>query len=329
MVYLDAEKKFSDWGFAIVELVVGAGDTIEPDLDLFKNVNYNSNVTHGTLKVKHYRYEHYLFDKQLTVLIGKINTRNYFDKSVYAGDDDTQFLSWVFNKSAAIEWPSSSYTFGIHVDIAPEFIEFLDLEFNYFEGDADWVRIFSQGIYTAQVKVNTAALLQADPEQWDGNCRVYGWINSRHHSKLIAATDSQQDSDDKEVNWGFGLSLDQMITDVFGLFGRIGWQRPDLVPASGGVTAEWAWSFGGQMKGKYWKREDDILGIAIGQVLPSKRYKKEGNPAGVEGHLEAYYNWQIGKHIRIGPSVQLVWNPDGVGQADPVFVYGFRTHWVF
>ena len=130
------------------------------------------------------------------------------------------------------------------------------------------------------------------------------------------------------------MSADQRITDIYGTFVRLEWQRPDLIPADGGATIEWSWSTGAQMTGKYWNREDDVLAIAIGQDFPSDDYKDAGNPANGEGHFEAYYNFKINKYLAISPDFQLIWNPNGVKQSseddgDPVFVYGTRAHLAF
>jgi carbohydrate-selective porin OprB len=126
-----------------------------------------------------------------------------------------------------------------------------------------------------------------------------------------------------------------MLTDVFGCFGRFGWQRPDLGLVSVSPNAapcEFSWSSGLQMTGKYWNRLDDVLAFGIGQVIPGEEYENAGNGGAAEGHFEAYYKCQLFKHLAISPDFQVIWNPMGFDseyafmdiQDEPIFVYGVR-----
>jgi carbohydrate-selective porin OprB len=144
--------------------------------------------------------------------------------------------------------------------------------------------------------------------------------------------------DSKQKNTGVGLSFDQMITDVFGVFARMGWEKHDIDIVSTNPNAaplEGMWSLGFQVTGKHWKREDDVLALAIGQALPSKQYKASdsalaaGAGGAAEGHFETYYNCKITKNLAISPDFQWIWNPHGIsepyqGYDNTIFVYGIR-----
>jgi carbohydrate-selective porin OprB len=171
-----------------------------------------------------------------------------------------------------------------------------------------------------------------DEDMWGGNYRFYYWYNGLDHAKLVWQGEGSTDNN-KERNYGFGLSFDQAITDVFGVFARYGWERHDISIASTNANSaplESAWSCGMQMTGKYWKRNDDILAFAIGQAIPSEQYKDAGlGFISPEGHFETYYKIQITKNIALSPDIQVVWNPHGVsesyqGSSNPIFVYGMR-----
>nr|HPM41475.1 carbohydrate porin [bacterium] len=78
-----------------------------------------------------------------------------------------------------------------------------------------------------------------------------------------------------------------------------------------------------------WHREDDSFAVAIGQAIPSGKYKAAAAPgANNELHLEAYYRLQINEHIALSPDVQVIWNPFG-GLAPRnrgvVTAFGLRT----
>jgi len=333
---IEIEKGFDDWGLAFLHLETGQNDTVESELSVFSNVNRDADASGAAVNVTEAWYEHYFLDEQLTLTGGKIDATGYLDQNEYANDECTQFLGRIFRNSPTIEWPSDN-NLGARAYLNLEPIQFLEFEMGYFEADGDWDDIFDHAFYMAQVNLKPADLLGYDPERWGGNYRFYGWINDQHHEKLVDEGDPATD-DTKEANYGFGISCDQMVTDVFGVFGRFGWQRPDILPAgvtvadiAGNPTLEWTWSAGAQITGTYWNREDDVFCFAIGQVFPSDEWDDASSDTygRGEGHIEAYYKCQVNECLAISPDCQVIWNPNGVGKAsegddDTIFVYGVR-----
>jgi len=116
--------------------------------------------------------------------------------------------------------------------------------------------------------------------------------------------------------------------------GSISGEEVDTVPMRG------AYSFGFQVEGLYWGRENDIFGFAFGGVIVNddagKLYRTEAydgdycdHPEDVdmenEYHLEIYYRLSLfdGK-LEFSPDLQVVWNPNGNDDADTVWVAGTR-----
>lgn len=332
--YLDITKKFADVALAYIDLRIGWGQTVQKNLNLFSNVNFNAYDVGGNIHPRIYYYEQYLLDKQLTILVGRHNPRRVFDQVKYANNDDAQFLAYIFNRSPAMDWPSD-YTFTIHANVSPRAAEFMQFEYNYMEGDADWQRIFEGGIHTFQFNLKPAKILGLDASKWDGNYRFYSWLNTQDHTKLSEQGNGSSTAT-KEFNYGLGMGMDQMLGEVFGIFCRLGWQRPGILPANGNTPVYITWSCGGQMTGKYWRRVNDIAGLAVGQLFPSKQWidAANNNYGAGEGHIEAYYNFALTRYIHISPDLQLIWNPNGVskgcqGDTDPIFVYGARLNVLF
>jgi hypothetical protein len=319
------EKEFDDCGLALIHLEPGQGGSVESELSLYSNVNRDSNDTGADVPITELWYEHYLFNKQIAITLGKLDPANYVDQNEYAFDETTQFLGRIFRNSPAVEWPDDN-TLGARFIVTPEVIPYLSLETAYFDTDNNWESIFSKPFISTQFNLKPSKIFNFDPEQWDGNYRLYWWINCLDHSKLVA--DGEPDPDDAEkINTGFGLSCDQMLTDEFEIFGRFGWQRPDVALVSTSPNAapiDISWSSGLQMTGKRWNRSDDVLACGIGQLFPSKEYKDAGHGGSAEGHLELYYKLQILKNVAFTPDFQLIWNPRGVDDSDPIFVYGLR-----
>ena len=323
------EKEFSDWGKALVHLEVGQGEGLETELSLFSNVNADVMSSSARIEVTEAWYSQWLLDRQLAISGGKLNFRVYFDQNNYANDETIQFLSHMFKNSPAIEFPSDN-TLGVNAYLKMKSIDFIELNLGYFDANTDWNNIFDNGFYMAQINIIPSEILEIDKKNWNGNYRFYGWINDLNHDELVKGGIS--DTKNKELNYGFGISFDQMLTDVYGVFTRFGWQRPNVLPSDGGATLEWSWSAGAQMKGVYWRREDDVLAFAVGQLFPSSEWKdsSDTNFGSAEGHLELYYKCVLNKHLAISPDFQFIWNPDGIskssdGDNDPIFVYGIRA----
>lgn len=325
------QKAFDDWGKALIHLEPGQGQGAEDELFVFSNVNRDQNDTGSNVPITELWYEQYLFNKQVVLTAGKLDPANYIDQNEYAHDECTQFLGRMFKQNPAIEWPNDN-TLGGRLTLAPDFAEYLSLESSYFDADNDYENVFARPFVSVQLNLKPSKLFDLDPEQWDGNYRFFWWLNDMPHQKLVAAGETGGD-DRGRFNTGAGFSADQMVTDVFGVFGRFGWQRPDIVLASTNTNAapvEGSWSGGMQMTGKYWKRDDDILAFGVGQLFPSKLYKDAGNGGAAEGHFEAYYKIRLFKWLTVTPDFQIIWNPHGVnhgylGEDKTIFVYGVRS----
>jgi len=325
---IEIEKEFNDWGLAFAELEVGENAAIEDELSVFSNVNRAAADTGSSVELAKLWYEHYFLQKQLTLTGGKLEAADYMDQNEYAYDENTQFLSHMFRNSPVIEFPDGNGP-GLDAVLCFEPIHFIELSGGIFEGDADWEDIFNGLFYIAQINLKPDVLFNLDEDAKAGNYRIYAWINDNHHAKLtpegISATDT------KDMNYGFGLSISQALGDTFGVFSRLGWQRPNIALLDGSATLEWAWSAGMEINGKYWKRENDVLAFAVGQTFPSDEWKDSSNNnyGGAEGHIETYYNCRLNKYLAITPDIQFIWNPNGInkssdGDDDVIFVYGAR-----
>jgi len=315
-VDLEVAKTFEDYGMAFVHMEAGQGDTIEGELTVFSNVNRDAGDTNAHVDLTEAWYDQYLFDKQITVTGGKIGADAFIDTNEHANDECTQFLGHIFRNSAVIDWPDDN-SFGGRVYLSPEAVRFINVETVYMDENGDWENLFDNPFIAAQLNFIPARAFGYDEDMWGGNYRVYFWYNGAPHAKVKDAAEIERG------NSGFGFSCDQMITDVYGVFGRFGWADPAK------SDLEYDWSAGGQMIGKYWNREEDILAVAVGQVIPGKDYRDVNEFDNAETHLEAYYSFKVNDHLTLTPDIQVIWEPNGGGtaagkDADAIFVYGLR-----
>ncbi len=314
-VDLEFEKEFGDFGLGFIHLETGDGAGVEDELQVFSNVNRDADDSDNGISVTEAWYEHYFKTVPLTLTFGKIDPTGYIDINEYANDECGQFLGHIFRNSPVVGFPDDNSA-GIRIAIEPA--DFIDVEFVAMDANADWEDAFDNMFIVGQVNFKPNFVGKS------GNYRIYGWMNDKEHLKW---SDPLQN---KEKNYGFGLSFDQEITDVLGVFARYGWQNPKVYADGEDFSLEHSWSAGLQLAGNLWHRNDDVFGIAFGQIFPSDDYKKAGTDlkAQTEDHLELYYNMKINDHLSVSPGIQVIWDPfggDATNGDKTIFVAGIRA----
>lgn len=308
---IEIEKEFkSIHGKAFVHIEAGQGDGVDNGLQVFSNVNFDADNDQNA-RVTELWYEQSMLNGKTLFTFGKLDPTAYFDNNEAANDETTQFLGNIFRNSSVIEFPDNPA--GIRLAFTPN----NSIEFGYGLLDAygDWNRsaLFNIGQITFKTKFSGL----------NGNYRALFWHSSAQHTQWLDATKTS------ESNYGFGLSIDQKITGTAMVFARWGWQNPKVFLNGDDFSLAQAWSLGLQLEGKSWGRENDVLGIALGQAIPSDEYKRADatRTANKEGHFETYYNINVNEHFSISPDLQVIWNPygnDAAGGTNTVTVFGFR-----
>jgi len=307
-------------GKAFLHLEAGQGAGLEDDLTLFSNVNRDADDDQN-VRVAELWYEQALFKDRVALTFGKIDPTVYFDNNEVANDETTQFLSNMFKTNSAIEFPDN--TVALRAAVMP--VDWLELNYGAFNTNGNWDEIADNLFHVGQVTFKTNFF------DLPGNYRFLGWQNRAHHTKWLDMEKQKEDM------YGFALSFDQKVHDIVTLFARYGWQDPKVfnpdIMASGDLnySLKQSWSTGLEIEGKPWHRENDVIAFAVGQVIPSKDYKRAFDPelnCKDEGHLEAYYRIHINDHLSISPDLQYIWDPFGKDIADDtnsVFVGGMRA----
>ena len=150
----------------------------------------------------------------------------------------------------------------------------------------------------------------------EGSYRLYGWYAGYNHSKL----DSDRNfTGQKDKGWGIGVSADQQVTPMIGLFGRFGWNNDDV------YVVGWEASGGVNLKGLIPGRSEDNLGVGFAALTPGDRYA-QNDP---EYHLEVYYRLAVTENLAFSPDIQYVWNPGGDGNNDGIFAGMIRGEFNF
>ncbi len=303
-------KEFEN-GTAFIALEAGEGTGVDNELAVFSAVNADATGGDSNISITEAWYQHNF--KPFTVTFGKIAADAFMDSNEYANDETTQFLGSEFKHSSTIEFSDNSA--GIIIGIALS--DIITAEAIIMDGNADWEDMFEDAFYGGQLTVSPEIAGKA------GNYRVFGWGSGRDHTKWNDSSEVQESS------YGFGLSVDQELTDIIGVFARYAWQNPSSYLNGESFSLEHSYSVGMQLSGEPCGRDEDIFGIAFGQIIPSGDFKDaESNlKADPERHIELYYSYKVNDHLTISPDVQIVMNPyggDAVNGDETIIIGGIR-----
>jgi hypothetical protein len=303
------------------------GGGIKPADVLLGNLNTiaddNSDEDDDTgLRLLEAHYTHHFFDEMLSITAGKVGQLAFLDDNAFANDEGVQFVGKPFVNNTVLD-SENEYTPLIGVKIQP--VELLSLTLigastsrPYVEGTdlentakSKYDNVFSTPFVGGQ--------LTFSPKfgELEGNYRLYGWQAGYDHAKLDAGRNPIDG--EKAKGWGLGVSADQQVTEMIGLFGRFGWNNEDV------YVVKWEASGGVNLTGLIPGREEDTIGIGVAGLVPDSRFT-EDDP---EYHLEVYYRIAVTENLAFTPDIQYVWNPGGDSDNDGIFAGMVRAEFNF
>jgi len=317
-VDLGFEKTFNGQNKMFIHLETGQG-SIESQLDVFSNVNGDSDESGGVISVTEAWYEHAFGSSGFKMTLGKIDAGAVIDDNAYANDETEQFLGGIFINSPVIDFPDDN-SFGVNAIFESEKI---DAAVEYVSADGAWQDITKNIFISAQINLKPGIIREKE-----GNYRVYAWTNTKKYTKWTDPSETDCS------NYGFGISFDQQLNDYAGVFARYGWEEGkvyfDADPDTSGddVSLSHSWSAGVQFKPALLNCED-VFALACGQIVPSSDYKEANGLKGeTENHFEMYYKWQVSGYLSVTPDIHIIQNPFGNDASNgdsTVFVCGVRT----
>ena len=231
-VDIEISKSFDEVGgkaFMLIETGDGAGVTTE--ITAYSNVNDDADASDNTLAVTEIWYEQSLWNDKVAVTFGKIDATAYIDGNEVANDETSQFLGSMFVNSPVVEFPDN----GFGVSAQYQATEWMAVDYLFMDAQGDYEDL-DDGVFQA-IQLSFATNFKRP-----GNYRFYTWINSQSHT-------SWDTGDTFEDNYGFGISIDQQLSDHVMGFLRFGWQDPSVYLADDGYSLESSWSAGVQVNG--------------------------------------------------------------------------------
>ncbi len=282
---------------------------------------------------------------RLTLTAGKFAATDVFDDNAYSHDPRTQFMNWALMDGASWDYPADTrgYSWGVAVEL---------------ERPAWTLRL---GSFMVPLEANGMALdhaVRTDRgdvaelelrQRWfgaEGKLKLLAYQNHADMGTYLVALagagpeppDVTRTRRDGTHKYGFGLNVEQPLSDKVGVFGRWGWND--------GRTESWAFtevdstaSLGGQVVGRAWGRPDDTAAVALvsnGLRRDHRDYLAAGGRGfllgdgaldyGRERIVEAYYSLSAARGVSVTADFQHVTNPAYNRARGPVAIWAVRLH---
>ncbi len=289
--------------------------------------------------------------RRLVLTVGKLTQTDLFEKNSYANDPRSQFLNWALITHGAWDYAADAlaYSIGATAEL-------------YWD---DWV--FRMGRYMEPLVAN-GSVLDYNLERHHGDTielehdqttfgfpsivRLLAFRNltyaGSYRDAIDAASLTGSIPDATSVRndaakHGYGISFEQAIGDDIGVFARGSW-ADDKIEEYAFTEIDNTVSAGVSIKGNYWHRADDAIGLAFasnGLNKDHRNYLADGGLGGFLGDgmlphyaresvLEAYYNTQLHKGQNFTFDLQRITNPGyNADRRGPVNIIGARLHVYF
>ena len=286
---------------------------------------------------------------RITLVVGRFAIGDFFDTNAYAHDPRADFMNWALWESAAYDFPGDlpGYTRGAMVEfnrkdwaVRGAFVEVPS------EPNSDLLTFKTGG---AVVEFEERHSIFDQP----GKLRLgafgnQGVMGNYRQALAIEATDPSQDINDvmasiRHVNpkYGFYANLEQQVLKDVGVFARASWNDGQNEILSF-TDIDRSLSGGVSIKGSYWGRENDTIGIggAINGLSAAHRDYLAAGGLGLligDGQLnyspeeivEAYYAYQVTKNFTVTADYQFINNPAYNADRGPVSIFACRLHGEF
>ena len=221
----------------------------------------------------------------LGITLGIIGSTAYIDDNEYANDEVSQFMNDIFVNNTLANLPD--YDVGAAIEFQSSIWSVKAVVMESENDDRN-----DYNYYAIQIVHHITTRLGV------GNYRIYAFTTD---NEFVDTTGTDEDS----LN-GYGISLDQQITESIGIFARLGFQD-DEVP----VDHDEMISIGISSSGSKWNRPDDVLGVGVA-------FLDGANDSGINDTtaLEAYYKFIFSDYFDLTLDAQ--WIEDDVRDAqDP------------
>jgi high affinity Mn2+ porin len=285
---------------------------------------------------------------RITLILGKFSAVDYFQQSAYANDPRAQFMSEALFTDGAWDYPADTrgYTEGAVLEL----------------NQANWAirygalampKTANGSTFDSRIPKALGHILELEERYKllfgrSGALRFMVFANGAHMgnygeataiAQRLGGTPNAAATRSFTVKYGFGLTLDQELTDDLGASARLGWN--DGHTETFAFTAiDRSLAVGLSLKGTKWDRAQDVVGLAFvldGLAHDHREYLGAGGldfdigdgqlpHYALEEVIEAYYRFKLSDNVWITPDFQLVDHPAYNADRGPVIIGGIRVH---
>ena len=289
---------------------------------------------------------------RVTISVGKFAISDFFDYNNYSKDPRTQFFNWSIWANGAWDYPADTrgYTYGIVAELikpswlirfssvaVPRIANYHLLEYKIPEAHSETLE-FEHKISINKRNGNLQLIFSNTRSKAPSYKDGINAVATNDNFLLDVISGDAENNSYGGKKFGLGLNVEQELTNEIGFFSRIGWND--------GKYASWAFTeidqtftVGLSVKVNWWKRDEDVFGIAIANNGISdghRNFLKDGGYGfiigdgklnyGHETIIETYYNAKLLKFLWFSFDYQFVKNPAYNKDRGPVHVFGLRAH---
>ncbi len=275
--------------------------------------------------------------RRMTFINGKFAITDYMDGNSYSHDPRTQFMNWSMMYAGAWDYPADTrgYTIGTLEEIRmPKWSlrAAMVMEPTSANGPT----------FDTRMGRNRGAALEFERDYAiagrKGAVRLLGFENRENAGTYREGISLDSSRRNGTLKYGFGVNLEQALSDDVGVFGRYSWND--------GKTETWAFteidrslSGGVSIRGNRWHRAQDTIGAGMVRNQLSGDHRSFLAAGGYgfiigDGRLnyspekvvEVYYAFHVGRGWTVTGDYQHVNNPAYNRDRGPVSVGTIRIH---
>jgi carbohydrate-selective porin OprB len=290
--------------------------------------------------------------RRLEIRFGKFSLVDFFDVNTYGSDSNFQFMNWTLDNNGAYDYAADTrgYTYAAMVEYddrhwALRFAEALMPKVaNGIHLDADLGRARAENV---EFELHHALL----PKR-EAVLRLLGYANHANMGvyRVAIANFLAGETPRPEITahplqtttkYGFGVNVEQPLTDWLGVFARWGWNE-GRHESYAYTEVDGTGQVGAGAQGSRWKRKLDRAGLAFisnGISRDHQEYLALGGLGfllgdgklnyGRENIFESYYTLHVWRGIFTSVDVQHINNPGYNRDRGPVIAAALRLHLEF
>jgi high affinity Mn2+ porin len=283
---------------------------------------------------------------RVTLIVGRFAIGDFFDGNTYAKDPRTDFMNWAIWSSGAYDFPADlpGYTRGAVIELNRKDWAVRAGAFEVPTAPNSDVLTFKGGGTVVEFEERHSMFDQP------GKLRLGAFANSGNTARYrevlaLAAANPALDINDiagatrrYRPKYGFYVNFEQQLVNDVGLFARASWNDGQNEILSF-TDIDRSLSGGVSIKGSYWGRPNDTIGIA-GAINGLSAAHRDFLAAGGTGLLigdgqlnyrperifEAYYSWKLDTWTALTLDYQFISNPAHNADRGPVSIFSGRLH---